>query len=334
MARTVHSAALADGQHADTAYTLTGQVGAVQWNTDHTEIRLYCPTEGKTVQEYQWQGGAPWLRGLNEAGSSLNSRTAGAHWQKDGDHLRYFYQEDKSLLIKEMCYDTPDWSRGQTFTLGAFSGTSIAAFAMFDPSKKSAHLFLYYQTPQTSQPTSCQIVEQYWNGDTRSGWLASHAFPGALPGTGIAAVYFIDGSNKPHKRVYYQDAASNLIVEQCWDGGDPNQWAQGRTFTGALKNTPIAATHWWHDGSHVRLYYKTDSNTIVERCYDTERWSDGHTFTDAASGTGIAAVGWDDSGNQVRVYYEDTTNAVIEQCYDHGEWARGTFIAPAAASTD
>jgi hypothetical protein len=170
-----------------------------------------CPTTGGSVQEYAWQGGDPWIQGQNLAGSAGTSRAAAVHWQKDYDHLRLYYQ-DADNLIKEECYDTPDWGEGQTFTGSAYAGTGIAALALFNPRNKSIHLMLYYQA---SQAASYQIVEQYWDGDTRNGWVPSHAFQGALPGTGIAAVYFIDESNNPHKRLYYQDT-NNLC---CRDVG-------------------------------------------------------------------------------------------------------------------
>jgi hypothetical protein len=155
---------------------------------------------------------------------SLASRAAAVHWHKDENaHLR-LYSQDADNFIVEICYDPPLWTKGQTFT-GARPGTGLAALALFDnrPRVESIHLMLYYQAANN------QIVEMYWNGDKANGWAPIHAFQGAAQGTGIVAVYFLDESNDPHKRRYYQDT-SNLIIEQCWDG---DEWTLGQTFTGA-----------------------------------------------------------------------------------------------------
>lgn len=336
MARTAHlpvaaadgSVALKAGRSASEEVTLTGQLGAVQWNDNGTEIRLYGPDQDlKKVLEYSWQRSDPWVQGETPAECSVTSRVAAVHWHKDdATHLR-LYAQDTSNRIVEWCYDTgASWTKGQTVS-GAYPGTGIAALALFNPKKDSAHLFLYYQAANN------QIIELYWDGDTRSGWVPSHAFQGAAQGTGIAAVYFLDEDNNPHKRLYYQDT-TGLIIEQCWDGGE---WALGYTFSAAPVGNAIAATHWWRDGSHVRLYYQSSPSEIIEWCYDTgSSWFTGHTFTQVAPGTGIAAVGWDGAANHVRVFYKDAApyegsyHAVIEQCYDGGEWHPGTFIARAS----
>jgi Fungal fucose-specific lectin len=147
--------------------------------------------------------------------------------------------------------------------------------------------------------------------------------PHAFMGTSLATV---GGLFFP--RLYFQNAVNLAIVEYCRNGpalGDA--WGPGTAgFSSARPGTSIAAVSFQttmpsrpgtfiNTQDHIRVYFQTPDNSIVQYAFDQETgWDNGTKFEQEptpAPGTALAALAYG-SGSQIRLYYQDTSGFLRE----------------------
>jgi hypothetical protein len=93
----------------------------------------------------------------------------------------------------------------------------------------------------------------------------------------------------------------------------------------------VSATSWVENGPHLRVY-RSNANTIAERCYDGGAWYSG-AFS--AQGTTVGSTSWlEGSQIHIRVYVGDGSDGpVTEYCWDQDHWYRGAFRAGGAGAS-
>ncbi|KAK3293090.1 uncharacterized protein B0H64DRAFT_205901 [Chaetomium fimeti] len=150
----------------------------------------------------------------------------------------------------------------------------------------------------------------------------------------LAAIGFADG-NGDHIRVYYQDV-EGYIRETFYDNGIGWARRDGDVVGKGKLDTGIAATT-WANGTQIRVYYLSEDDHLVERCYTGggSGWSDGSLTSAgfrAAPYSQVGAVPFSLDKHDARVYYQDTENNIIEAVLQPATetWVKGNANLPTA----
>jgi len=221
------------------------------------EIRVYYLDKDYMVQEYCYTEGKNWYPGvINQlkakatpaaglAAIAYGSDVLGAG--EKGVHIRVYYQEAGSNIVKELANDG-SWHTGDMQITDALGATDLAAVAYYF--QNQTQIRLYYQNRDLA------LKE---HGHNNSGWFPGAFNPGkATAHTPLSAVAFAE----VELQVYYRDLQGHVVfIRNTGSWGNPNViQALGPGYNFAVLQ--------WEKGNRLRIYYQEFSGVIIELCSD------------------------------------------------------------------
>lgn len=213
-----------------------------------TEIRLYYLDPSHVVQEFCYTEGKGWYQGgINKTNAKANPGGGLAAVvygdNNDGIHLRVYYQDYDSHVVKELANDG-SWHSGDLNLTGALRGTNLAAVTY--NLNNQTQIRLYYQAEDLS------LKE---HGHNNSGWFSGgFAAVGATPRTPICALAF----STVELQVYWRRIDGHTLFSR-----NTGSWSNPATIEAVGPSHNFTALQ-WDNGKLIRLYHQDLSGALAE----------------------------------------------------------------------
>jgi hypothetical protein len=221
------------------------------------EIRVYYLDKDYMVQEYCYTEGKNWYPGvINQlkakatpaaglAAIAYGSDVLGAG--EKGVHIRVYYQEAGSNIVKELANDG-SWHTGDMQITDALGATNLAAVSYYF--QNQTQIRVYYQDRNL-------FLKEH--GHNNSGWFPGAFNPGkATARTPLSALAF----GNVELQVYYRNLKGQVVFTR-----NTGSWINPIVIEPLGPGYNFAALE-WKNGSLLRLYYQQFSGVITELCSD------------------------------------------------------------------
>jgi hypothetical protein len=236
-------------------------------------IRLYYQDARGALGELCYDDGDGWYTGrLAVTGAAPGTGIAAVSWRNpEGDvHIRVYYQDTASNLA-EQCNDHGVWTVGGLSQGTGTLSTGIAAAQWTDDA--GFHIRVYWVDADIlSYPVVA--LSSYDNGQWTVVSLTKIITDDASE---LALLQWTDGPGRGHQRIAYQ--ASLSVIDHALD----NDVYAGHAFGAPpAPGTGIALARFTDSaGDHVRLFYQSPQNAILEYAQDFGAWQDQPTVVTA-----------------------------------------------------
>jgi hypothetical protein len=233
-------------------------LAAIVFAVSQPQIRVYYLDNANNIQEYVYSHG--WSKGSTLPSTSVfpNTSLAAVTWG-NGPQIRIYYQR-QDASIQEIVFSS-GWSLVHHFSnTTGYLGSGLAAVLI----NNSPSLRVYYQAKNFA------LHELAWTGS----WSERALNVSLPPRAGIAAVAWLDGSNKPHIRVYFPDSSGH-VLELNYNASTGWITPPSRPTNVITRvRAPIAAVEWGSGPVNLRVYFQsTSSNNLTEMVYNGSSWS-------------------------------------------------------------
>jgi hypothetical protein len=232
-------------------------LASITWN-EGKEIRVYYLDAQYIVQEYGYTEGHGWYHGqtgdLKAKASPLSRLAAIFYHDQDGNHLRVYYQEAKTNVVKELAYDGK-WHMGEMQIKDAVEGTGLAAVTYAADGYRQIRV--YYQTFEGL------YLKEYCHNN--KGWFTGGFKPGKAPLRATLGAVATDG----HQIIVFWRVDVGIAYSAHTNQWDPivtlKQVGPGFGFT-------VLA---WEKLKHLRIYYE-DFQDFLHELYSDDGGKDWH----------------------------------------------------------
>ncbi|GAW15295.1 hypothetical protein ANO14919_047040 [Xylariales sp. No.14919] len=239
-------------------------LAAISWEGGR-EVRVYCLSVDDLLQEWCWSGSG-WYQGLLSdlrVRPAPNTSIAAVVYENPGLEITVFCQESGSDAIREIRSGHP-WYRASILPV-ACTGSSLAATTYI---QNGVQIRVYFQAPDLTFQEHCWGAGKWFKGEFRSERVPRHS--------AITASVRKDTTEK--LRLFFQDSRRTFVGYES-NGG----WkSTGSVLEPTPSSTPAAAIQ-WNSGRHVRFYYQSRSDEILEHCNDGSGWFAGATLVERRS---------------------------------------------------
>ncbi|KAL1748020.1 fungal fucose-specific lectin-domain-containing protein [Schizophyllum fasciatum] len=230
-------------------------LAAINWDNGN-QVRVYYLDKSYKLREYGLVDGK-WKQGeldTMDIQCARNTDIAAFRYEDStGRHIRVYCQVEGSNQIQEFGHDG-HWYRGATLP-EAMSGTGIAAIVY---NHHGWRYRVYYQTQDLVLREHCLNLGQddklWFPGAFNVGRAPGRTQIGVLCGTWRRGV-ILD--------VYWLNMASEITRAMHIDG----YWQISKVVGPLFRSVRFVAEQ-WDGGKHIRVYYQSKDNSVLEVCND------------------------------------------------------------------
>lgn len=242
------------------------KLAATTWrDAGGAHIRLYYQDARGTLGELCYDDAGGWYAGrLAVTGAAPGTGIGAVSWRNpEGDvHIRVYYQ-DTANKLSEQCNDHGAWTAGGLSLGTGTLSTGIAAAQWTDDA--GFHIRVYWFNA-VILPSPVVAMSMYDNGR----WTYDVTTDISSDGSGLAVLQWTDGPGRAHRRIASQGFPS--IVDYALDN---DGYAKHAFDAPPAPGTGIALARFTDDaGGHVRLYYQSPQDAILEYAQDFGAWQD------------------------------------------------------------